>query len=272
MEEYIGQVCPFCKNEIKEGEAVKVCPACNTPHHEACWEDNKGCAIIGCSEHHEEDQVMSTIDESSENGVMREGKEEFCSDSGTPMEKEKKAFCVRCGAELEEGHVFCPKCGHKAGSSINTSESHDAGSKSIDKKKKMAVIIGAIGAVAVIVILLLTLGGGSKFDFSKKYGELSSETWCTIGSDGTWMRLDTNPDDYDEEYLRDLIFYTTLVPCNQKIEDVLKDLGFSSAVHMKMDETTWSQGRQTESNDKFAVSWTYHPDKGLEVMFEVKNK
>ena len=44
MEKYIGKVCPFCKTEIKEGDAVKVCPSCGRPHHEHCWEENNGCA------------------------------------------------------------------------------------------------------------------------------------------------------------------------------------------------------------------------------------
>ena len=28
MEDYVGKICPFCKTEIKEGDSVKVCPAC----------------------------------------------------------------------------------------------------------------------------------------------------------------------------------------------------------------------------------------------------
>lgn len=36
----------------------------------------------------------------------------------------------------------------------------------------------------------------------------------------------------------------------------------------KMNTTTWSQGRQMDSNDKYIVTYTYHPDKGLEVMYE----
>ena len=46
MENYIGKICPFCKTEIKEGDTVKVCPACNIPHHESCWEENKGLSLI----------------------------------------------------------------------------------------------------------------------------------------------------------------------------------------------------------------------------------
>lgn len=42
MENYIGKICPFCKTEITEADTVKVCPACNIPHHESCWQENHG--------------------------------------------------------------------------------------------------------------------------------------------------------------------------------------------------------------------------------------
>ncbi len=29
-------------------------------------------------------------------------------------------------------------------------------------------------------------------------------------------------------------------------------------------------GQQSEENKKFRVSWTYHPDRGLEVLYEKK--
>jgi TM2 domain-containing membrane protein YozV len=27
-----------------------VCPACSTPHHKECWEENGGCTVFGCAE------------------------------------------------------------------------------------------------------------------------------------------------------------------------------------------------------------------------------
>ena len=37
-----------------------------------------------------------------------------------------------------------------------------------------------------------------------------------------------------------------------------------------MGETRSMDGRQSDENDKYKVTWTYHPDKGLEVMYEKK--
>ena len=82
MEETTGKICPFCKTEIKEGDAVKMCPECGIPHHEACWEENKGCTTFGCSQQHYEEQHTNPTD-----------------------------VCQNCGAPLGDGQEFCPKCG-----------------------------------------------------------------------------------------------------------------------------------------------------------------
>ena len=86
METYIGKVCPFCKTEIKEGDAIKICPACGIPHHEACWEKNKGCTTFGCSEQHHEAQGTN-----------------------------QTVVCPKCGTSLGHGQDFCPKCGTPKG-------------------------------------------------------------------------------------------------------------------------------------------------------------
>lgn len=49
-----------------------------------------------------------------------------------------------------------------------------------------------------------------------------------------------------------------------------KQLGFNGFLYSKMMETTALMGRQSEENDKYKVSWTYHPDEGLEVTYEKK--
>lgn len=40
-------VCPYCRVEVEA--AVHSCPACSTPHHPECWEENRGCTVFGCS-------------------------------------------------------------------------------------------------------------------------------------------------------------------------------------------------------------------------------
>jgi hypothetical protein len=41
-------VCPYCQTPIAQGEEEVHCPACRTPHHRQCWQENGGCAVYGC--------------------------------------------------------------------------------------------------------------------------------------------------------------------------------------------------------------------------------
>ena len=95
----------------------------------------------------------------------------------------------------------------------------------------------------------------------KKFADIADESWCDIASDGSYMKLDTNPYDIDDSFNSDAW---------NKIEEVNTALGFSEALMGKMGETRSMDGRQSDENNKFKVTWTYHPDKGLEVMYEKK--
>lgn len=98
-------------------------------------------------------------------------------------------------------------------------------------------------------------------NFAKKYADIAGEYWVTIDLDGTFMKIDTNPYDLKK---------SSNSAALSQIKTVLKDLGFSAAVYEDMKGTTALMGRQSVSNKKYTVSWTYHPDKGLEVLFSKK--
>jgi hypothetical protein len=43
-------LCPYCRDTIGESVVwVRLCPSCSTPHHTACFEENGGCTVFGCS-------------------------------------------------------------------------------------------------------------------------------------------------------------------------------------------------------------------------------
>jgi rubrerythrin len=46
----VGATCPYCGDLIKGDQirVVRICPVCDTPHHQACWDANKGCTTFGC--------------------------------------------------------------------------------------------------------------------------------------------------------------------------------------------------------------------------------
>lgn len=188
----------------------------------------------------------------------------FCPECGTPL----KNFCKNCGEELSDGQSFCPKCGHKvepAEESTDAIKRFNAEVVSQQKKKKKLPLIIA-GVVIVIVLATLFSGGGT--DFNELFSDIAHEEWCTIASDGSYMEIDSNPDDIDNDSSR--FDYSIMLEASSAVERINTELGFSDSVYKKMTETRSLDGRLTEENDNYKVSWTYHPDSGLEVLYEIK--
>lgn len=48
------------------------------------------------------------------------------------------------------------------------------------------------------------------------------------------------------------------------------ELGFGEALNTKMSNTRALDGVQTDENDSVKVTWTYHPDDGLNIIYEKK--
>jgi len=43
-----GKTCPYCRFPLKSGGLAERCDGCATIHHEECWRDGNGCAVLGC--------------------------------------------------------------------------------------------------------------------------------------------------------------------------------------------------------------------------------
>lgn len=98
-------------------------------------------------------------------------------------------------------------------------------------------------------------------DFKAMFPTYDGSIGVEIASDGSYMELDTNPYDLDDFLLSSV---------NAKVEEANTKLGFSDSLYQKMLTTTALQGRQSDENDLVKVQWTYHPDKGLCVIYEIK--
>jgi hypothetical protein len=131
----------------------------------------------------------------------------------------------------------------------------------VSRVKRIPKWLFAASGVAVAVVLIVVFAFGGTADFNKLFPEYASKTWCYIAKDGSYMEVDTNWLDV-EDYI-DSDPYLAIVIINEK-------LGFSSSVYSKMSSTRALDGRLTESNDKYTVSWTYHPNNGLEILYEKK--
>ena len=99
-------------------------------------------------------------------------------------------------------------------------------------------------------------------DLSALYNALSDKYGWTLGSDGSYLSADTNVHNLDD-YSSTTIMY--------EIKDMNEDLGLPDSLWNDMLQTTWSMGKQQETYERIGikVSWTYHPDKGLEVTYKL---
>lgn len=181
MESYIGKVCPFCKTPFKDGDNIKVCNACATPHHQECWDENKGCSTFGCSEQ-----------------------------SGNAN------TCLGCKNELADGEMFCPKCGLPKNPSVvqTTFSSKPKRKKHLIKnsiffrrKKNTIITISSIAAIIIIVTAVIFSGtilfafayNSNNIDFAKSVQ--SSYKWNNMAESGIDNFLDgqntSNYNDYN---------------------------------------------------------------------------
>lgn len=96
-------------------------------------------------------------------GALLEEGQEFCPKCGTSRRKSR--ICNRCGFEIQEGQEFCPKCGLKVGSTVNYPdfsvtgqfEGAEVGKKSGKKKKTLIIIAVSVIAVLICVIASILL-------------------------------------------------------------------------------------------------------------------
>lgn len=133
------------------------------------------------------------------------------------------------------------------------------------KSKKNFVVVGVI-AVALIAIAFAFL---HKSKFERVKDECVQIAGQVTGS-GDYFTLDTNPYEDMDEDVAALLLPSTQENTLKAIRYANDELGFNGALYSKMLETTALMGRQTEETNKYKVSWTYHPDRGLEVTYEKK--
>lgn len=109
----------------------------------------------------------------------------------------------------------------------------------------------------------------NKVSFSSIYYNCNCQSpWATLGIDNSYISLDSNPYDFDRS---DYPYLATmyLSDVEAAIKGINSELGIPQSVYQQMLNTTALNGRQTKIYESLGVelSWTYHPDNGLEVTY-----
>lgn len=138
------------------------------------------------------------------------------------------------------------------------------------KSKKKIIVICSVMLVAIIagVVAFAFL---YKSEFQRVKDECLKIAGMISGKDD-YFTIDTYPDIYEAEgaFKTDFLIQESREGALEAIKYANEEFNFNSSLYSKMLETNALMGRQSEENDKYKVSWTYHPEKGLEVTYEKK--
>lgn len=178
-----------------------------------------------------------------------------CIHCGSPIEK--KIICSECGKETNKNLKICPNCGNKLLVKEKTNN--------ILTKKNiitLSIIIGTIIILSIIILITSKTNKKEKIDLQAIYDNVGcSSYYCKLATDGSYLEIDTNPSDIDD--------YSSYI-ARGYVEDINLELGFTEALYTKMGKTRALDGTLTDENENVKVSWTYHPDDGLEVIYYLK--
>lgn len=95
--------CPICGCGFEETDEIRICHDCKTPHHEECWNENRGCSTYGCtSAAHQETHTAET------------------SSFGASYESGMSGMiaCPACGAMHPATDLVCGSCGKLLGDNL----------------------------------------------------------------------------------------------------------------------------------------------------------
>lgn len=90
----------------------------------------------------------------------------------------------------------------------------------------------------------------------------SDSDFASLSADSTSLVIDTNPNDTEYSYFNEEKAFAAIVATNNYLK-------FPSSITDKMSSTRALDGMQTQNGSDFTATWTYHPDEGLKVIYEI---
>lgn len=164
--------------------------------------------------------------------------------------------CPECKKKISDQASACNRCGYP----ISAIDRASLPKEKKHQKRNGFVIIFCICIISIVIgcVVLVTpvKEDRNAFEHLPSY----TDKYCDISDDGSYMIIDTNPADIDNYFDSTAYGY---------IKKVNEELGFSSSLIEKMDETKLIDGRMEEKCDGYSVSWIFNPARGLEVIYEI---
>lgn len=161
--------------------------------------------------------------------------------------------CPECKREISDTATSCPHCGYVA------PRNQQPPSPQPPKRIPMfAVVIGAVAVLGLIIWMSLPKGPNFEVLCAK-----APAGYCTVAPDKRSMTIDTNPSNIKDYFNQD---------AGKFIKKANSELGLPDSIYEKMLKTRALDGVQTQTSNKITVTWTYHPDNGLEVIYEYTPK
>lgn len=205
----------------------------------------------------------------------------FCPTCG--QEINQPAVCSKCGAELAPEMQFCPNCG--ASTKPETSKKDGFNFKDLDNatiKKYLPIALIAILAIALIAVIATRPSNDSDTSSSDSeivYDEDDFEgyssnklydayyavdgsslgTGVMLSSDNRSITVDTKPSDYSAS---ESSILRAIVELNEYLD-------LPDSLLSRMDTTRAIDGTQTATYGDITVTWNYHPDNGLNIIYEL---
>ncbi len=139
-------ICPYCQSTAESDGGTVTCPRCSAVHHEECWRDNGGCAVVSC-------EVSAE--------VISEGLGLVVCGSCGHSEPAGSRFCGGCGRELA-GSAAPPAASPPKLPGLGGSLGTPIAAASIQNARKppwrTIGVVAAIAAVLLVLVIALTAG------------------------------------------------------------------------------------------------------------------
>lgn len=117
---YDNTKCPVCGELFKDGDDIVTCPICGTPHHRECYKSLGTCANAKMHNNDYSFKKGNEKVEPNDSTISEEQKNEQetpniyytpFNNVGNEEKDDNTTVCIECGAKIEKGTPFCPKCG-----------------------------------------------------------------------------------------------------------------------------------------------------------------